>query len=314
VVHHHYSGFRSGVSVGFYWGYPWPYYYGYCGCGGHASVSLGYVHRSSCANPYIPSYARYGWSFCYPDPITVAYVPYGFYCDRPAVYVVQRTVYVTETEYLNDPEPAPDEFPLEDPDPAAGIPLEGEDGKVAEGDGPPMLDATTERFLRDGSTAFAEADYETASENFRFAVIASPDAAAPKFAFGQALFALRDYAYASRVLRDALHAEPTILGAPGSIAGVYRDGEEFERVMKNLEEARRADPTNADLLFLTLYQLYFTGDPRARGAFDMLAAAHPDDTIIPFFKTPVATRFAAAEEYPPSEKTSEDPTPSEKKE
>ena len=64
------------------------------------------------------------------------------------------------------------------------------------------MDATTERFLRQGSEAFAKADYETAAEEFRMAVVSSPKIAAPRFAFGQALIALGDYPYAARVLRE----------------------------------------------------------------------------------------------------------------
>jgi tetratricopeptide (TPR) repeat protein len=259
-------------------GYPWYWYFGYRGHRWHVALGLGFSYPY-----YHHHYGRYYWPFYWPDPVSVVYVPYGFYCSRPTVIVDQVTV-VREVEVPVEEPPAEPETPAD------------------EEKTPPKLDATTEKYLRKGSEAFEKADYETASEAFRMAVVSSPKAAPPRFAFGQALIALGDYAYASRVLREAIRMEPAILGAPGSIAGVYEDAEEYGRVFAALVAAIEKKPEDPDLLFLLLYQQHFSGDPKAVETLERFKKLYPADPTLGLMAPAVKERFKALEEFPPSKK------------
>jgi hypothetical protein len=292
----YYHGHHHGWSSGFYVGFDWGWYWGY----GWSPASWG----------------SWYWPFWYPEPVTLAYVPYGFYYTQPTVWVSevrvveQVPVYVREEVpvYVSEgvPAPAPSDplvrtseyqgtsgaaptAPEAIPEPLD--PLEG---------GPLVLDAATEKYLRDGSQAFAEARYAEAAEAFRLAVVSSPEAAAPRFAFGQALIAMGDYPYAARVLREAVTMEPAILNAPGSIAGVYRDGPEFSRVMAALRDAvleKRDDP---DRLFLLGYQQYLSGDAQAVVTFSRLRERFGSDPTLALFEPALEKRFPSLGQFPPA--------------
>jgi hypothetical protein len=284
-----------GVYVGFDWGW----YYGY-------GWSPGY---------WGPWYWRTWW----PEPVTIAYVPYGFYSPQPVVWVdevrvvEQVPVYVREQVVVEGGVPSevppPDEGPLvvtgeyqgNLPAPGAKQPAAPAEEEVREPlqGGPPQLDEVTERYLREGSTAFAAADYAKAAESFRLAAVSAPAVAAPRFAFGQALIGMGEYAYAARVLREALTMETAIFNAPGSIAGVYRDAVEFERVLKSLKDASLEKRNDPDLLFLVGYQQYFSGDPQATVTFSRLREAAPQDPALALFEPALKTRFAAFSSLPP---------------
>jgi tetratricopeptide (TPR) repeat protein len=130
-------------------------------------------------------------------------------------------------------------------------------------------------------------------------VIKNPNVAAPKFAFGQALVGMADYEYAARVLRAALVQEPAILGAPGSIAAVYREPEEFYVVLSELKTAVARDPSNPDLLFLVVYQYYFSGDPAAVPWFAKLAKADPEDPTLALIRPALVEKFPEFADFPP---------------
>jgi tetratricopeptide (TPR) repeat protein len=263
VVHHYDRGWNWHGFYGYYVGYSWNWYFGY------GSLGL--------------SWGRYAWPCWYDAPVCVAYVPFGFYVDREPVLVreivVEREVPVVVVQR---------EGAIAEPAPEAAEDIAP----------PPTFDATPEKYLREGSEAFATADYEAAAKSFRMAVIANPDSAAPKFAFGQALLALGDYAYASRVLREALATETEILNAPGSIVGVYRDPEEFFRVLSELKTKQLEKKTDPDLLFLVLYEHYFSGDPQAVVSLDRLREAWPEDPMVALFAPVTAERFPEFSKFP----------------
>jgi hypothetical protein len=268
-----------------YVGFSWSWYYGY--------GSVGY--SSGWGYPYYrhPSYWYGNWSFWWPEPVCVAYVPYGFYVDTTPVFVREVTVIrevpvaietegalVETTEYQGEPgtevQPAP----------------APEDGtEPVEEEGPPVLDSTTEKYLREGSGHFANADYKAAADSFRLAVASDPKAPPPRFAFGQAFLALGDYENASRILRGAIQMEPAILRAPGSIVGVYKSADEFNRVLNALKFASLEHRTDPDLLFLVGYQQYFSGDPQAMVTFQRLAESFPEDPMVAVFNPALAERF-----------------------
>ena len=299
--HHHHSGW------GFYLGFSWNWYFGYS--------SVGYVQ------PYV---AYYPWNFWWPDPVCVAYVPFGFYTPRPAVYVREVTVIREEPVVIREEVPVyvdrevpvyvDREVPVYVDGSAPGALVktseyreetaETRDAAAEPDDGPPLLDATTEKYLREGSEAFAAADYETAAEAFRNAANAAPDAVGPRFAYGQALIAIGDYTYASRILRDALSREPAILNAPASLVGVYRDAAEFQRVLKALRVAALENAGDPDLVFLLGYQQYFSGDPQAMVTFARMNETWPDDPALKLFLPVLPERFPALGELPRSDKLS----------
>ncbi len=280
-------------------GFNWGWYYGYGGFG----VGFGWSQ---------PNYWSGWWGFWYPQPVCVAYVPYGFYLDRQPVFIrevtvveevpVEVPVYVDENgnpiESRNSG-PAPDEGvdPEADEPPSESESTEAE-GALHETEGPPVLDATTEKYLREGSENFARADYEAAAKTFRLAVAADPYAAPPRFAFGQALLAMGDYGNAARILRGAVAKETAILRAPGSIVGVYKTAEEFNAVMNALKTASLKDRSDADLLFLVGYQQYFSGDPQAVVTFGRLASAFPEDSMVAIFGPALKERFPELAELP----------------
>lgn len=236
--------------------------------------------------PYYDYVCGSSFAFFYPGYISYAYVPFGFYCDAPAVYI-DRSVYIREEypvehyEVVEDDAPAaapaPDSETVE-PEPAAESPM-------------------AEKLLREASEAFRQADYEEAARKFRLAAIAAPDSAGPLFALGQALLALgEDDAYAVRVIRKAVLINADLVREPGDISGVYKDQEEFARVMAEL--AKRAE-TSADAYFLLGVNRYLTGDPAARGIFATVLERNPDDHVAALFAENVAKRFKAADELPP---------------
>lgn len=297
-------GSRSGWHVGIGYGSGWSYYFG---------LNLGWY----CGYDYVrPTYGWWRWPCWWPEPVTVAYVPYGFYVDRPVVLVEEVPVYVEREVpvYVEREVPvyvdgsggavvttgeAPSaEVRTSGLEPAVPAPPEQPEAEGQEEPEPPF-DATTERYLREGSQAFAEGEYGKAAEAFRMAVAASPNAAAPRFAFGQALVATGDYAYAARILRSAVLMEPAILKAPGSIVGVYRDPAEFDRVLGLLRRASLERPDDPDLLFLVGYQQYVSGDPQAKVSFDRLAERFPEDPMLALFRPAVAERFEMLSNLPP---------------
>ncbi len=247
-----------------------------------------------------PNYWSGWWGFWYPQPVCVAYVPYGFYIDRQPVFI--REVTVVEEVPVEVPvylEPESTDVEASEPDLEADAP---EAAPRAE-EGPPVLDAITEKYLREGSDYFAQADYKAAASAFRLAIAADPHAAPPRFAFGQALLALGDYANAAKILRSAVTQEPAILRAPGSIVGVYQHAEAFNTVMNTLKTASIKDEANADLLFLVGYQQYFSGDPQAAVTFGQLASNHPDDPMVALFAPAIEERFPELANLPiPEEK------------
>jgi tetratricopeptide (TPR) repeat protein len=259
-------------SGGFYLGFTF-------GCG--AYFGLGY---------YYPWYhCGSNWAFFYNAPISYCYVPYGFYCDAPATYVT-RYVYVTDTYPTTDYDQVeaapPAEQPAEgqkvvEPEPAAGSPV-------------------AEKYLRDASDLFRKADYLEAARLFRLAALSEPDNAAPLFALGQSLTALGSDAYAAKVLRKAVLMNPGLVKEPGDIVGVFKDQEEFEHVMADLQKRAEATPEGSDERFLLAAERYFSGDPKAVEGFAALKTSLPEDKAVELFDASAAKRFAAAgEELPP---------------
>jgi len=260
-VHSHYR--RHGLHLNFTFGYGT-----YRGCGYY--------------RPYYSYASRRHYAFFYPRAVTYCYAPYGFYYSSAPVYVTNKT-YVRDdyasTDYADvtiDENGTKDEV---EPEPAAGSPM-------------------TEKFLRDGSKAFHEGNYEEAAKQFRLAAITSPELGGPLFALGQALIALGKDDYALRVIRKAIELNPALVKEPGDIVGVYKDQAEFDKVLRDLETRAEAKANEAAPLLLAT-QRYFTGDPRSRADFAAAKKANADDPMIDMFIKAVEERFKAESDLPP---------------
>jgi len=243
--------------------------------------------------PYHRYINDYDYAFFYPQPISYAYVPFGFYLDTTPIYI-DRTVYiredypVTKYETVTAPEPAAED---------AGTPPEEVEPQ------PAAASPTVERFLREASEAFKQADYKKAAQRFRLAAISAPDQAAPLFAYSQALLALGQDAYAARMLRRAVALNGDLVREPGDLLGVYKDQQEFDRVMAALEKRAAASEKGSDARFLLGAMRYFSGDPRARESFTALREALPGDPAVSLFREAVEKRFKAAVDLPPVPET-----------
>jgi hypothetical protein len=258
-------------------------------------------------SPYRHWWTGYDYAFFHPAPVTYAYVPYGFYCDTTPVYVTRyhyvhstapvvvyetrETVTVTEvTEVVSDDEgydvatggdpEAADAMTKVEPVAAAGSPA-------------------TEQFLRDGSDFFRKGEYYEAAVQFRLAALSAPAHTGSLFALSQALMAMGEDAYAAKVLRKAVEMDPMLLKETGDLVGVYRDVDEFTRVRQALEARAAAAPVDGDARFLLGALRYFTGDPRAKESFFLLAEAVPEDAVFVAFRTASNERFIANEDLPP---------------
>jgi len=233
---------------------------------------------------YYPFYhyrSRAHFAFFYGAPVSYAYVPYGFYCDAPPVYVTRHVhVYEEAPEYdVVETEYDEREGETVEPEPAAGSP-------------------TAERYLRQGSEAFREGKYLEAARQFRSAAVSAPDNAAPLFALGQSLIALGYDAYAARVIRQAIELDPGLLEEAGDIVGVYGSQKEFDETMRDLEERAAVSDPDSDERFLLGVQQYFSGDPDARATFEALAEADPEDRVVARFERAAKKRFRAADDLP----------------
>jgi len=259
---HH--GYRLGWSFG--WGryYGCRYYYPY----------------------YNYGYGRH-YAFFYCWPTSFCYAPFGFYYGYP------NEVYVTRTVYVNDD--YAEEYESEPADQGEVAPAEGKELQEVEPE--PAADSpTTEKFLREASEAFHKADYEAAAKKFRLAAVSSPESPAPLFALGQALIALGQDEYASRVIHRAVLLSSELLKEPGDIVGVFKDQQEFDRILSALKG--RATVAGSEAHFLLGVEQYFSGDPRARETFAAYNKAKPEDKVGLMFATAVEERFKAADELP----------------
>jgi hypothetical protein len=230
-------------------------------------------------------------AFFFGTPLTYAYVPYGFYCDAPPVYVT-RYEYVTDVYPVEDyeiveaeaPSPQPYGEATVEPAPAAGSP-------------------EVEEYLRNASEAFRNGEYYEAAQLFRLAALGAPDNAAPLFALGQALLSIGELeshdAYAARVIRRAVVMSPGLLKEPGDIIGVYRSPEEFDRVLDELRRRAEASPLASDARFLLAVQRFFSGAPQSIEDFRALRDALPGDEACALFLEAAEARFALAADLPP---------------
>lgn len=134
--------------------------------------------------------------------------------------------------------------------------------------------------LTQGWQEFGAGEYLAAVETLRQAVLAAPDDPFAKIAFGQALFALGNYADAAFVFRRAaelLPDWPAVGEDPRSRYGDALDHAEQMVALRTFLELVPGDP--AATLTLAV-QSFFTGDLSvARDAFSLLEELDPTDAV-----------------------------------
>jgi len=261
--------------------------------------STGFFAGSCYYSPFHHWRSGYDYAFFYPAPIAFAYVPFGFYCDTTPVYVT-RSVYVREVPVTAYETRVVEVEKFAEEDEAGGAATAVEK-KVLE-PVPAAGSPATEKYLREASEAFRKGGYYDAAVKFRLAALSAPGQAAPLFAFGQALLAMGEDAYAAKVIRKGLLTDAMILGEPADVSGVYRDPAEFDRVMRDLRARAEASPEGSDARFLLAWQQYFTGDPAARETLRGLTVALPEDRVVKLLADGVEQRFKAAGDLPEVEK------------
>lgn len=252
-----------------------------------STASLPALGQSSFHQPYYHGNTGRYRGFHYRKPVTVVYVPFGFYGGC-------RTTYVNTSDGVRD-DYAIDEYETAEPDSYAPDDADALLPDAAAGS------AAAERYMRKASTLFGNGEYPEAARHFRLAAIAAPREAGPLFAMGQALVALKNYPYAAKVTRQALDLEPTLLREGGDLVAVYNNREEFDRVQATIQARIKARPDDEHALFMLGVGQYFSGDPGARETFRALDARSRNDRIIAGFKQAVDERFKRAEDLPPIE-------------
>ncbi len=122
--------------------------------------------------------------------------------------------------------------------------------------------------------AFGNGDFAGAAEEFRAAVILSPDDIILPFTYCQGLFAGGQYAHAASVLRAALSRVPEGNETIYYPRGLYADEDVLTAQIDSLAAATKTEPFNSDFQLLLGYQLLGMG--KADEAIEPLTEAGKD--------------------------------------
>ncbi len=132
-------------------------------------------------------------------------------------------------------------------------------------------------YISAGDRHFHAGDYAAAEREFKAAAEAFPDQPIPRLARGHALFALRDYAAASRSLQDGIGLIPAWHGSGINLRGFVADPGAFDANLLDLAGRYQAAPHDRHLLFLLAYCPHFSGRPaEAQALFEELLALASD--------------------------------------
>jgi tetratricopeptide (TPR) repeat protein len=138
--------------------------------------------------------------------------------------------------------------------------------------------------LKEGDYYFKKGDYAKAVESFKKAVDAEPQAAAPRFALGEALFATGDYHYAAFSIRKGLELNPDWVRAKLDRREYYRSLEDYQAHLKKLEDYVRERPYDGSALFVLAYNRYFSDQKtEARELFQRVREVERQDAASELF-------------------------------
>ena len=311
--HHHYypyRSYRSHVSVGFGFGYPFGYYSSTYYGGyyrGHSSWRSSFwigtpnfwfgTYDPWYYDPWVTAYPSYYSGVYYPFTSyrrsyvgigiglgTSYYCPHHYlnlhYCGCDRVQVIERAPAVVEEvegpAELFEPQPQGDgggaavpPAPVEPP-----VVPGGTDGDTSSVEG--LRPAQLNFWL--GLESFRQGQYNDAAESLYNALLEDPANGVIKVILSESLFAIGEYRYAARYLREALGEWEEFTLYQWSPAALYRNAEDLPSRMKLLEKEATGHPENLDLQLVLGYERFVHGEPdAAKGIFGTLATSAPDE-------------------------------------
>ncbi|MFP6633472.1 MAG: hypothetical protein VCD16_12620 [Planctomycetota bacterium] len=294
--HHYYNDYyrhrshRSHVSFGIGFGYPWGYYGGYGYSSWRSSFWIGSpsIWFGAYDPWYYDPYPNYYGGFYTPFVSyrrsylglgTGYYCPHHYlnlhYCGCDQVRVVDSgPVVVEEVEVpLEAIEPVGDGGGAAVlPPPAEGVePPPAGEGAAVEGLRPAQLRCWS------ALESFRGGDYNDSAEAFYNALLEDPDSQVIKVLLAESLFAIGEYRYAAKYLREGLGDWEEFPGYQWSPAALYGKAEDFPARLKLLEDEALAHPENEDLQVVLGYERFVHGKPdAAKGVFGALATSSSD--------------------------------------
>jgi len=294
--HHHYNDYhrhrshRSHVSFGIGFGYPWGYYGGYGYSSWRSSFWIGSpsIWFGAYDPWYYDPYPNYYGGFYSPFVSyrrsylglgTGYYCPHHYlnlhYCGCDHVRVDSGPVVVEEVEVPPEAiEPVGDGGGAAvQPPPAEAVePPPAGEGAAVEGLRPAQLRCWS------ALESFRGGDYNDSAEAFYNALLEDPDNQVIKVLLAESLFAIGEYRYAARYLREALGDWEEFPGYQWSPATLYGKAEDFPVRLKLLEDEAQAHPENEDLQVVLGYEHFVHGKPdAAKDIFGTLATSSSDE-------------------------------------
>jgi thioredoxin-like negative regulator of GroEL len=125
--------------------------------------------------------------------------------------------------------------------------------------------------------SFRGGDYNDSAEAFYNALLEDPDSQVIKVLLAESLFAIGEYRYAAKYLREGLGDWEEFPGYQWSPAALYGKAEDFPARLKLLEDEALAHPENEDLQVVLGYERFVHGKPdAAKGVFGALATSSSD--------------------------------------
>ena len=118
----------------------------------------------------------------------------------------------------------------------------------------PQFQTAADLVFDNAVTLFAAGKYEEAAEQFREAVLLSPDDIILPFTYSQALFAAGDYARAASVLRAGLDNIPEDELTIYFPRGLYEDDKVLNEQIQQLKATTEKEPFASDYQLLLGYQ------------------------------------------------------------
>lgn len=289
--HHHRRHHSHWSHVSFGFGYPWGYHSYYTGYG-YSSWRSSFWFGSP--GIWVGAYDPWYYEPYYYGSYYTPYVSYrrshlglgsGYYCPHHYLnlhYCGCNHVQVVDPgpvviEEVEVPpvvvEPAGDGGGAAAPPPVEAIEPEPEAGGAAvEGLRPAQLRCWS------ALESFRGGDYNDSAEAFYNALLEDPDNKVIKVLLAESLFAIGEYRYAARYLREALVDWEEFPGYQWSPAGLYSKAEDFSSRLKSLEDEASAHPENEDLQVVLGYERFVHGQPDgAKSVFGTLATSSSDE-------------------------------------
>ena len=131
--------------------------------------------------------------------------------------------------------------------------------------------------IRD-SESLRQGKYNDAAESLYNALLEDPGNGVIKVILSESLFAIGEYRYAARYLREALVDWEEFTRYQWSPAALYSKAEDFPARLKLLEKEAAENPENLDLQLVLGYERFVHGDPDgAKGIFGTLSTSAPDE-------------------------------------